>query len=157
MSSDENEMVEVKVLMALAEENDAASKEGARNGKCVKISMRKVHTLLKMEDNNDRNVCLDYLCIDQNYVEEQRNNLDMSITSSNIPKSSETKDSILPNHDTGEVPSNESQRNTTTDYDSTNESLVCSTPLLSLKKLDGAEPIFGPKTINFEVKIFIQS
>ncbi|GKC46706.1 hypothetical protein Tco_1064428, partial [Tanacetum coccineum] len=32
VSSDDNEMVEVKVLMALAEENDAVSKEGVRNG-----------------------------------------------------------------------------------------------------------------------------
>ncbi|GJU73387.1 hypothetical protein Tco_1264792 [Tanacetum coccineum] len=32
VSSDDNEMVEVKVLMALAEENDAISKEGAKNG-----------------------------------------------------------------------------------------------------------------------------
>ncbi|GKB13683.1 hypothetical protein Tco_0847606 [Tanacetum coccineum] len=75
VSSDDNEMVEVKVLMALAKENDADSKEGARNGEWVKISMRKVHTLLEMEDNNDRKVCLDYLCIDLNYVEEQRSNL----------------------------------------------------------------------------------
>nr|GEY81076.1 hypothetical protein [Tanacetum cinerariifolium] len=73
---------------------------------------------------------------------------DMSITSSNIPKSSETEDSTLPNHDTGEVPLNESQRNTTdpsvvvsdsssTDYDLADESSVYGTPLLSLKKLDG--------------------
>ncbi|GKA65208.1 hypothetical protein Tco_0764915, partial [Tanacetum coccineum] len=41
VSSDDNEMVEVKVLMALAEENDAISKEGASNGEQVKISMRK--------------------------------------------------------------------------------------------------------------------
>nr|GEV54662.1 hypothetical protein [Tanacetum cinerariifolium] len=33
VSSDDNEMVEVKVLMALAEDNDVVSKEGARNGK----------------------------------------------------------------------------------------------------------------------------
>ncbi|GKB51625.1 retrovirus-related pol polyprotein from transposon TNT 1-94 [Tanacetum coccineum] len=39
--SDDNEMVEVKVLMALVEENDAVSKEGTRNGEWVKISMRK--------------------------------------------------------------------------------------------------------------------
>ncbi|GKC54249.1 retrovirus-related pol polyprotein from transposon TNT 1-94 [Tanacetum coccineum] len=32
---------EVKVLMALAKDNDAVSKEGARNGEWVKISMRK--------------------------------------------------------------------------------------------------------------------
>ncbi|GJU17292.1 retrovirus-related pol polyprotein from transposon TNT 1-94 [Tanacetum coccineum] len=41
VSSDDNEMVEVKVLMALAEKNDAVSKEGARYGEWVKISMRK--------------------------------------------------------------------------------------------------------------------
>ncbi|GKF62159.1 hypothetical protein Tco_0182213, partial [Tanacetum coccineum] len=41
VSSDDNEMVEVKVLMALGEENEAVSKEGARNSKWVKISMRK--------------------------------------------------------------------------------------------------------------------
>ncbi|GKA75175.1 retrovirus-related pol polyprotein from transposon TNT 1-94 [Tanacetum coccineum] len=35
----------------------------------------------------------------------------------------------------------------TTNYDSADESLVCSTPLPPLKKLDGAEPISGPKTI----------
>ena len=37
--------------------------------------MRKVHTLLEIEDNDDRKTYLDYLCIDLNYVEEQRNNL----------------------------------------------------------------------------------
>ncbi|GKB26017.1 retrovirus-related pol polyprotein from transposon TNT 1-94 [Tanacetum coccineum] len=41
VSSDENEMVEVKVLMALAEENNVVDKESARNGEWVKISMRK--------------------------------------------------------------------------------------------------------------------
>ncbi|GJW49619.1 retrovirus-related pol polyprotein from transposon TNT 1-94 [Tanacetum coccineum] len=38
VSSDDNEMVEVKVLMALAKDNDAVSKEGAKNGEWVKIS-----------------------------------------------------------------------------------------------------------------------
>nr|GEX20288.1 RNA-directed DNA polymerase, eukaryota [Tanacetum cinerariifolium] len=66
-------------------------------------------------------------------------------------------------NDTDDVPLNESQRNTTdpsivvsnsstTDYGSADESLVCSTPLLSLKKLDGAEPISGPKTIKSILK-----
>ncbi|GKD09843.1 hypothetical protein Tco_1189528, partial [Tanacetum coccineum] len=75
VSSDDNEMVEVKVLMALVEENDAVSKKGAKNGEWVKISMRKVHTLLEMEDNDDRKTYLDYLFIYLNYVEKQRNNL----------------------------------------------------------------------------------
>ncbi|GKA26564.1 hypothetical protein Tco_0712673 [Tanacetum coccineum] len=41
VSSDDNEMVEVKVLMALAKDNEAVSKEGAKNGEWVKISMIK--------------------------------------------------------------------------------------------------------------------
>ncbi|GJZ65311.1 hypothetical protein Tco_0622007 [Tanacetum coccineum] len=52
-TSNDNEMVEVKVLMALAEENDANSKKGAKNGEWVKICMRKVHTLLEMEINRE--------------------------------------------------------------------------------------------------------
>ncbi|GJT50474.1 hypothetical protein Tco_0976631 [Tanacetum coccineum] len=87
------------------------------------------------------------------FIKPSADNSDMSITSSNIPKSSETEDFTL---HTGEIPSNESQRNTTdpsvvvsdssaTDYDSADESSVCSTPLLSVKKLDGVEPVSGPK------------
>ncbi|GJV09574.1 retrovirus-related pol polyprotein from transposon TNT 1-94, partial [Tanacetum coccineum] len=267
VSSDDNEMVEVKVLMALAEENDVVSKEGAKNGEWVKISMRKVHTLLEMEDNDDRKTYLDYLCIDLNYVEEQRNNLlskhrdlvhelnackeqllvlkqakldfltmqhvnteilkenknlraelkelvaitetwlnssnkvnqciseqipsqkkrilgvdqltkdlsssgqkdlvfvkssaddtKVSIPGVERPWLSEAEGFILPNHDTGMILPAESQRNTidpsvgvtdssATDYDSVDESSVCSTPLPPLKKLDGTEPISGPKTI----------
>ncbi|GJU38125.1 retrovirus-related pol polyprotein from transposon TNT 1-94 [Tanacetum coccineum] len=118
VSSDDNEMVEVKVLLALAEENDALSKEGARNGEWVKISMRKL---------------------------------------------SEAEGFILANHDTGRILPPESQRNTTdppvaitnssaTDYDSADESLVCSTHLPPLKKLDGAEPVSRPKTIKLILK-----
>ncbi|GJV51999.1 hypothetical protein Tco_1447740 [Tanacetum coccineum] len=95
---------------------------------------------------------------DSVFIKSSRDNSNMSITSSNIPKSSKTKYYTLPNQETNEVPSNESQRNTidpsvvvfnssATDYDSGNESLVYSTPLLSLKKLDSAEPVYGPKTI----------
>nr|GEZ55764.1 hypothetical protein [Tanacetum cinerariifolium] len=58
---------------------------------------------------------------------------------------------------------NESQRNTTdhlvvvfnssmTDYDSTDKSLVCSTPLPPLEKLTGAEPISEPKTVKSILK-----
>ncbi|GJV84145.1 hypothetical protein Tco_1524043 [Tanacetum coccineum] len=124
VSFDDNEVTEVKALMALTdEERVSVAKE-----KCPKI------------DNSD-----------------------MSITSSNIPKSPEAKDFTLPKHDTGEVPLNESQRNTTdpsvvvsdssaTDYDSANESSVCSTPLPPLKKLDGVEHVSGPKTIKSILK-----
>ncbi|GJV99922.1 hypothetical protein Tco_1555174 [Tanacetum coccineum] len=94
-------------------------------------------------------------------LEHKANNSDMSITSSNIPKLSETEDSIVPNQDTDEVPSNESQttnpsvvfsNSPPTNYDSADESLVCSTPLSPVKKLDGAEPISGPKTFKSILK-----
>ncbi|GJZ53750.1 hypothetical protein Tco_0608635 [Tanacetum coccineum] len=50
-------------------------KKGVSNGEWVKISVQKVHTLFEIEDNDDRKSFLDYMCIDLNYVEEQRNNL----------------------------------------------------------------------------------
>ncbi|GJW17182.1 hypothetical protein Tco_0024618 [Tanacetum coccineum] len=76
VSSDDNEMVKVKVLMALAEdENTVVGQDSARNREWVKIAIRKVHTLLDMENNDERKSFLDYLSIDLNYVEEQRNDL----------------------------------------------------------------------------------
>nr|GEV47386.1 hypothetical protein [Tanacetum cinerariifolium] len=171
VSSDDNEMVKVKVLMVLVEENDAVSKEGARNGKWVKISMRKLHTLLEIEDNDDRKVCLDYLCIDLNYVEEQRSNLFEQITSqkkrilgvdqlTEDPPSSGLKDLVFVKSSAGDtkILPFESQRNTTdysvavtdssaANYDSADKSSVCSILLPPLKKLDGAEPISGPNPI----------
>nr|GEV38831.1 retrovirus-related Pol polyprotein from transposon TNT 1-94 [Tanacetum cinerariifolium] len=220
------------------EENDLVSKEGARNGEWVKISMRKVDTLLEMKDNDDRKTYLDYFCIDLNYVEEQRNNLlskhrdlvhelnackeqllvlkqaklefltmqhvnteilkenknlrtelkeltKITKTWLNNPFSSEQKDIvfakssaddtkvsipgvkrpwlseaegfILPNYDNGRILPSKSQRNTdpsvavtdslATEYDSADESSVCSTTLLPLKKLDGVkinEPSSAP-------------
>nr|GEY67086.1 hypothetical protein [Tanacetum cinerariifolium] len=69
-------MTEVKVLMALNDdENVDVGKESARNGELVKITMKKVHILLDIEDNDERKYFIDFLCIDLNYIEEQRNNL----------------------------------------------------------------------------------
>nr|GEW80280.1 hypothetical protein [Tanacetum cinerariifolium] len=217
VSSDENEVTEVKVLMALPdEERVLVGKESAKNSDWTKISMKKplvlkqakldlltmqhVNTKILKENQNLRlelkeltsmtetwlnssnrvNQCINeqiptqkkkILGIDQLtegtssfwskdpvFVKSLADNSDMSITNSNIPKSPKTEDSILPNHDTGEVRLNESQRNITdpsvvvsnssaTDYDSADKSLVCSTPFLSLKKLDCAEPVPRPKTI----------
>nr|GEV17447.1 retrovirus-related Pol polyprotein from transposon TNT 1-94 [Tanacetum cinerariifolium] len=135
---DDNEMVKVKVLMALAEENDAISKEVARNGEWVKISMRKAKDLV--------------------FVKSLADDTKVSIPGVERPWLSKVEGFILLNHDTGRILPTESQRNTTdplvvvidssvTDYDSTDKSSVCSTPLPTLKKLDGAEPISRPKTI----------
>nr|GFB68861.1 hypothetical protein [Tanacetum cinerariifolium] len=118
VSSDDNEMVKIKLLMALAEDNDAISKEGARNGKCVKISMRKVHTLLEMEDDDDDGKTYpDYLILP---AKSQRN----------------TTDPLVAFIDSSAI-----------EYDSMDESSVYSTPFPLLKNLDGAEPIYGPNTI----------
>ncbi|GJR50808.1 retrovirus-related pol polyprotein from transposon TNT 1-94, partial [Tanacetum coccineum] len=103
VSSDDNEMVEVKVLMALAEENDATSKEGTRNSKWVKISMRKI---LQFCSSGQKDIV---------FVKSSADDTKVSIHA--------------------------------TDYDSANESSVCSTPLPPLKKLDGAEPIYRQKII----------
>nr|GEZ04481.1 hypothetical protein [Tanacetum cinerariifolium] len=108
VSLDDNEMVEVKVLMALAEENDAVSKKDARNGEWVKISMRNAKNLV--------------------FVKSLADDIKIFIPGVKRPWLSEAKGFILPNYDT-------------------DESSVYSTPLLPMKKLDGAEPTSGSKTI----------
>nr|GEV31818.1 protein argonaute 4-like [Tanacetum cinerariifolium] len=191
--SDKIERTKVKALMALADEERVyVGKESVSNGEWVTIFILKVYTLLEMEDNDVRKSFLDYLCIELNYVEEQRNNLlskhrnlaqelntckeqlliptqkkkilgidqlteDTSgsgpkdlvfvkplaynpnrfITSGNKPRLSEAEDFILPNHDADK---------------STDESLIYSTPLPLLEKLDGANLISGPKTIKSMLK-----
>ncbi|GJV23988.1 retrovirus-related pol polyprotein from transposon TNT 1-94 [Tanacetum coccineum] len=76
VSSDGNEVIEVKALMPLVdEERVSVGKESTSNDEWVKISIQKVHNLLEIEDNDDRKSFLDYLCIDLTYVKEQRNNL----------------------------------------------------------------------------------
>nr|GEU64228.1 retrovirus-related Pol polyprotein from transposon TNT 1-94 [Tanacetum cinerariifolium] len=129
--------------------------------------MVEVHTLLEMKDNDDRKVFLDYLCIDLNYVEEQRRLKDLVFVKSladdtkvtilgvERPWLSKAEGFILPNHDTGRILPSESQRNITnssvavndssaTDYDSADESSVCSIPLPPLKNLDA--PAKGNKS-----------
>ncbi|GJV14561.1 hypothetical protein Tco_1359884 [Tanacetum coccineum] len=152
VSSDDNEMVEVKVLMELAEENDDISKEGARNGVWVKISMRMKRILgvdqLTEDPSNSRQK-------DLVFVKFLADDTKVSIHGVERPWLSKAEGFILPNHD--RILPAESQRNTidpsvavtnssTTNYDSTDESSVCSTPLPPLKNLDGAEPTSGPKT-----------
>ncbi|GJV89687.1 hypothetical protein Tco_1533625 [Tanacetum coccineum] len=75
-STSKSSMVKNKGLVAKAYEWDEKRVlESVKNGEWVKISMIKVHALFEMEDNDERKTFLDYLCIDLNYVEEQRNNL----------------------------------------------------------------------------------
>ncbi|GKA40913.1 putative reverse transcriptase domain-containing protein [Tanacetum coccineum] len=164
----ENKVTKDEALMALTdEEKVSVGKESAKNGDWTKISMKKHVNIENLKENQNLRLELkELISITETWLNSSNkviNNSDMSITSSNIPKLSETEDSTLPNQDTDEVPLNESQRNTTdpsvvvsdssaTDYDLADKSLVCSTPLLSLKKLDGAEPVFRPKTIKSILK-----
>ncbi|GJU80735.1 retrovirus-related pol polyprotein from transposon TNT 1-94 [Tanacetum coccineum] len=97
------------------------------------------------------------------FIKSSADNLNVSITSSNKTRLSEAKDFTLPNHDTGKVSPDESQRKTTdlpvvvsesltTDYNSVDESSVCSIPHPPLEKLAGAKPVSGPKTIKSILK-----
>nr|GEW29114.1 uncharacterized mitochondrial protein AtMg00810-like [Tanacetum cinerariifolium] len=107
VSSNDDEMIELKVLMALADDNVAVSKEGTRNGEWVKISMRKAYTNPIDRDNK---VLGSFLCVLLLLfpAESQRNTTNplVAVTDSSV-----------------------------TDYDSTNKSSVCSTPPPSLEKL----------------------
>ncbi|GJT02790.1 retrovirus-related pol polyprotein from transposon TNT 1-94 [Tanacetum coccineum] len=186
VSSDDNEMVKVKVLMALDDDNVSASKEGARNGEWVKISMRKhVNTEILKENQNLRKELKELTTIIETWLNSS-NKVNQCISEliptqkkrilgvdqlTEDPSSSRHKDLlsevegfILPNHDTGRILLAELQRNTTdppvavtdssaTDYDSADESLVCSTPLPPLEKLAGVEPVSGPQTIKSILKL----
>ncbi|GJV93899.1 hypothetical protein Tco_1541712, partial [Tanacetum coccineum] len=187
VSSDDNEVIEVKALMTLADEERVfIGKDSTRNGEWIKISMKKQAKLdlltmqhvnieilkenlrkklkkltfiteASLTSSNKVNQCIseqipsqkkkileiDLLTEDTSsygpkalvFIKSLVDNSEVSITGSNKPKLSEAEDSTLSNHDTGKVPSNELQRNTTdhsvvvsdssaTDYDSADESSV---------------------------------
>ncbi|GJZ61243.1 retrovirus-related pol polyprotein from transposon TNT 1-94 [Tanacetum coccineum] len=97
------------------------------------------------------------------FVKSSADDTKVSILGVERPWLSEAEGFILPNYDTGIILLAESQVNTTdppiavndsstTEYDSVDESLVCSTPLPPLKKLASAEPVSGPKTIKLILK-----
>ncbi|GJZ86589.1 hypothetical protein Tco_0658199 [Tanacetum coccineum] len=158
VSSDDNEVIEVKVLMALADdERVVVGKKSARNGELVKISMKKVHTLLEIENNDDRKRK------DLAIVKSSADDTNVSIPGVERPQLSEAEGFIFPKHDTGKILPAESQVNTidppvavpnssASEYDSADESSVCSTLLPPLEKLVSAEPISGPKTIKLILK-----
>ncbi|GJV61685.1 hypothetical protein Tco_1467785 [Tanacetum coccineum] len=141
VSFDDNEMTEVKVLMALAnDESVAVGKESARNKEWVKISMKKFWA-------NKLSLC-----------KISADDTKASIPGVERPWLSESEGFTLPNHDTGRILLAESQVKITepsvaityssaTEYDSVDESSVFSTALPPLEKLAGAEPVSSPKTI----------
>nr|GEV66894.1 hypothetical protein [Tanacetum cinerariifolium] len=72
---DEDEVTQVKVLMALADDELTVGKSNARNGEWVDITIRKVNTLLFIDEDADWKNYLKYINIDLKFVEEQRLNL----------------------------------------------------------------------------------
>ncbi|GJR03611.1 hypothetical protein Tco_0526595 [Tanacetum coccineum] len=73
--SDDEEVTQVKVLMALADDELTVGKNHARNDEWIDITMRKVNILLSMDEDADWQNYLKYINIDLKFVEEQRLNL----------------------------------------------------------------------------------
>ncbi|GJT55994.1 hypothetical protein Tco_0991048 [Tanacetum coccineum] len=71
----EEEVSQVKVLMALADDELTVGKNHARNGEWVDITIRMVNTLLSVDEDADWQTYLNYINIDLKFVEEQRLNL----------------------------------------------------------------------------------
>ncbi|GJT99427.1 hypothetical protein Tco_1109766 [Tanacetum coccineum] len=159
--SDDNEMVEVKVIMALVDdESGAMGKESVRNREWVKISIRKVNRCISEQMPNQKRKILgaDQLSEDtsssgQKYLVFIKSSfVDNNVSKINVKRSwfSKAEGLILTNYDTGRILPPESQVNVTdssvTDYDSAKESAsVCSTPFPLLEKLP--TPANGNKNV----------
>nr|GEX52148.1 retrovirus-related Pol polyprotein from transposon TNT 1-94 [Tanacetum cinerariifolium] len=73
--SDDEEVTQVKVLMALADDELTIGKNHAHSGEWIDITMRKVNIILFMDEDADWQNYLKYINIDLKFVEEQRLNL----------------------------------------------------------------------------------
>ncbi|GKA84824.1 hypothetical protein Tco_0806478, partial [Tanacetum coccineum] len=180
VSSDDNKMVEVKVIMALTnDESGVVGKEIAKNGIWVKISIRKHENTKILKDNETLRKELKELtyiietwlnisnkvnqCISEQIPNQKRKIVgadqltEETFNSGQKDLLSEVKGLILPNYDTGRILPSGSQVNVTdssvTDYDSAEQfTSVCSISLPPLEKLPGVEPQNGPKTIKSILK-----
>ncbi|GJU64526.1 retrovirus-related pol polyprotein from transposon TNT 1-94 [Tanacetum coccineum] len=97
------------------------------------------------------------------FVKSLADDIKVTIPGVERPWLSEAEGFILPNNDTGKILPAKLERNTidpsvaftdssSTNYDSVDKSSVCNTPLPLLGKLEGTEPISGPKTIKSILK-----
>nr|GFA22357.1 retrovirus-related Pol polyprotein from transposon TNT 1-94 [Tanacetum cinerariifolium] len=73
--SDDEEMTQVKVLIAVADDELSIGKNHSCNGEWIYITMKKVNILLSMVEDSDCQTYLKYINIDLKYVEERRLNL----------------------------------------------------------------------------------
>ncbi|GJZ11342.1 hypothetical protein Tco_0546101 [Tanacetum coccineum] len=67
---DDEEMTQVKVLMALVDDELSVEKNHARNGEWIDITMRKVNILLSMDEDAYWQTYLKYININLKFVEE---------------------------------------------------------------------------------------
>ncbi|GKA71435.1 retrovirus-related pol polyprotein from transposon TNT 1-94 [Tanacetum coccineum] len=65
----------IKAFMAISDDEPSMGKYDARYGQWVKITMKKVHILISMNDGDERKHVLDYTMVDLHYVEDQSKNL----------------------------------------------------------------------------------
>ncbi|GKB97752.1 hypothetical protein Tco_0983889, partial [Tanacetum coccineum] len=160
VSSDDNEAMEVKALMALTEEESVyVSKECAIHEEWVQISIRK--RILGVDQLTEDSYSSRHK--DLVFIKSLVYNIKASILGVERPWLLEAGGFILPNHDTSIILPAESQRNSTdplvavidsseTEYDSADESSVCSTSFPPLEKPGDVEPVSGPKTIKTTLK-----
>nr|GEU33358.1 copia protein [Tanacetum cinerariifolium] len=73
--SNDDEKTQVRVLMALADDELSVGKNHLRNGEWMYITMKKVNIPLSIDEDSDWQTYLKYINIDLKYVEEQRLNL----------------------------------------------------------------------------------
>nr|GEW69084.1 retrovirus-related Pol polyprotein from transposon TNT 1-94 [Tanacetum cinerariifolium] len=156
VSSDDNKVIEVNTLMVLTEEERVlVNKERARNREWVQISIRKRRILGVGQLTEDPSSSW---LKDLVFIKSSVDNTKASIPGVERPWLSEAKGFILPNHDTGRILPSECQRNLTdhpiavidlskTEYDSADESLVCSTFFPPLEKPGDVETIAEPKAV----------
>nr|GEY70785.1 retrovirus-related Pol polyprotein from transposon TNT 1-94 [Tanacetum cinerariifolium] len=73
--SSEKRTTKFKAFMTILKDEPSVGKSDARSGQWVEITIKKVHRLLSMTDNEERKHILDYTHVDLQYVEDQRINL----------------------------------------------------------------------------------
>ncbi|GJZ97483.1 hypothetical protein Tco_0669936 [Tanacetum coccineum] len=154
VSSDDNDVTIVKALMALADEKEFLLAKKVSEmciSEQIPTQKKKILGIDQLTEDTSS-----FGLKDPVFVKSSADDSEVSITGSIKPKLSEAEDSTMSKHDTA------------VDYDSVDESSVCSTPLSPLEKLtgankkkkkkrknntkNGAEPISGPKTIKSILK-----
>ncbi|GKE29142.1 hypothetical protein Tco_1444526, partial [Tanacetum coccineum] len=166
VSSDDNEVPEVKALMALAdEERVSVSKESARNGEWIKISIKKEqrNNLMSKHRNlvQELNTCKEQLFVlkqaklDLLTMQHKKKILGINQltkdTSSSGPNDLVFVKSSADNSEVSITGSNKSKLSEAEDSTLSNHD-TGKHPLPPLEKLTGVEPVSGPKTIKSILK-----